>query len=47
MFKTITKYHVYEVIYRETKKVLGELQLPKNNYSPRAAKNLGRKWLYY
>lgn len=35
MVRTITKYHVYEVIDKETKKVLGELQLPKNTYSPK------------
>lgn len=40
MFRTITKYHIHEVIDRETKKVLSELQLPKNNYSPKAAKKI-------
>ena len=40
MIRTMTKHHVYEVIDRETKKVLGELQLPKNNYTPKAAKKI-------
>lgn len=40
MVRTITKYHVYEVIDKETKKALGELQLPKNTYSPKAAKKI-------
>ena len=40
MRRTITKHHVYEVIYRETREVLGELQLPNNNYSPKAAKKI-------
>lgn len=40
MVRTITKYHVHEVIDKETKKVLGELQLPKNAYSPKAAKKI-------
>ena len=40
MRRTITKHYVYEVIHRETREVLGELQLPKNNYSPKAAKKI-------
>lgn len=40
MLRTTTKYHIYEIIDRETKKVLGELQLSKNSYSPKAAKRI-------
>jgi hypothetical protein len=40
MLRTITKFHVYEVIDKETKEVHGELQLPKNTYSPKAGKKI-------
>lgn len=40
MVRTITKFHVYEVIDKETKKIFGELHLPKNAYSPRAGKKI-------
>lgn len=40
MIRTFTKFHVYVVIDKETKKVLGEIHLPKNTYSPKAAKKI-------
>lgn len=40
MVRTITKCHCYVVIDKETKEVLGKLQLPKNVYSPKAAKKI-------
>mgnify|MGYP000519527710 CR=1 FL=1 len=40
MIRTITKYHVYEVINKETKEIADEIELPKNTYSPKAAKKV-------
>lgn len=40
MVRTITKCHVYVVINKETKTVAEEIELPKNTYSPKAAKKV-------
>ena len=43
MIRTITKYHVHEVINKETKEITDEIELPKNTYSPKAAKKILEK----
>ena len=40
MIRTITKYHVYEVINKETKEVADEIELPKNAYTPKAGRKV-------
>ena len=40
MIRTITKYHVFIVLNTETGESAGVLELPKNNYSPKAAKKI-------
>ena len=40
MVRTITKCHAYVVINKETKTVADEIELPKNTYSPKAAKKV-------
>lgn len=40
MVRTITKCHIHEVINKETKAVADEIELPKNTYSPKAAKKV-------
>lgn len=40
MVRTITKCHLHEVVSKETKEVAGEIELPKNTYSPKAVKKV-------
>lgn len=39
MIKTITRHHVFSVL-DATKEKVGTLELPKNTYSPKAAKKI-------
>lgn len=40
MIRTFTKCHVHEVINKETKEVVDEIELPKNAYSPKAGRKV-------
>lgn len=40
MVKTITKCYVFTVLKPETGESVGTLELPKNTYSPKAAKKI-------
>lgn len=40
MIRTITKCHVFMVLNTETGESVGTLDLPKNTYSPKAAKKI-------
>lgn len=40
MIRTITKCHVHEVINKETKAVVDEIELPRNIYSPKAGRKV-------
>lgn len=40
MVRTITKCHIHQVIKKDTREVVDEIGLPKNTYSPKAARKV-------
>lgn len=40
MVRTITKCHVHQIIKKDTREVVDEIELPKNTYSPKAARKV-------